>query len=297
MGIQGGKKKIIVSPPPPFPFRKQRLHSPSFHHSFPFILSLLVSQVHSQPPHPLGRRQAAYTVVTAEQTCTSRRVWQGRRWTWRLGKTVGPCRRFGKPSSKHCRSCASRGRVCRQADSRRRQRGRSAGSYPLVPAAPVRWRCGSSGLGVQKRVCPLKIQAAGGREPTGIQWTEQPKRWASRAGGRLTSNGLLAQRPGSNVLPASPVRSTHLTLCVPDRRPQAWAHSHGATETAEVLTGDLLAPKYVVSSSFLRLIYSSHGGYPWGLRQARSCRFEWRIWRVNFDPSTLFHWKTPRAWT
>ena len=43
---------------------------------------------------------------------------------------------------------------------------------------------------------------------------------------------------GSNVLPASPVRRTHLPLCVPDRGPQAWAHSHGATETAEVLTGD-----------------------------------------------------------
>ena len=30
-------------------------------------------------------------------------------WTWRLGKTAAPCRRFRNPSSKHCRSCASEG--------------------------------------------------------------------------------------------------------------------------------------------------------------------------------------------
>ena len=45
-----------------------------------------------------------------------------------------------------------------------------------------------------------------------------------------TSKDLQAH---GNVFPASPVPSTHLPLCVPDRGPQAWAHSHGATETAE----------------------------------------------------------------
>ena len=48
--------------------------------------------------------------------CTSRRVWQGRRWTWRLGKTVVPCKRCGNRSSSHCRSCASRGSTCLSAD-------------------------------------------------------------------------------------------------------------------------------------------------------------------------------------
>ena len=53
---------------------------------------------------------------TSQPKCTSRRVWQGRRWKWRLGKTAGAFRHCGKPSSRHCRSCASRGSTCLSAD-------------------------------------------------------------------------------------------------------------------------------------------------------------------------------------
>ena len=73
-------------------------------------VSIVLSVLCRVPPLSVSRlRQETHT---QQQTCTSRRVWQGRRWTWRLGKTAAACRHFGKPSSRNCRSCASRGSTC-----------------------------------------------------------------------------------------------------------------------------------------------------------------------------------------
>ena len=140
-------------------------------------------------------------------------------------------------------------------------------------------------------------------------------RHTRRPGGRVVCTGI--DNPGSNVFPASRpvwqwggtrynfylalrltrriVLATLLftsratcplsgTLCVPDRGPQAWAHSHGATETAEVFTGDFafsshrstwfhLAP----CGYFNLLLLPRRVPVGLGLRHGH-ITFEWRIW-------------------
>ena len=129
---------------------------------------------------------------TSQHTCTSRRVWQGRTmWTWRLGKLPHPAGASGS----HRQSTAAavrRGvrRVCRRTCSGRRgcrfSRGGSAGSQPLVPAAPVRWRHGSSEPGVQTVTAVQDPQTSVG--------LSQASRWAGTPG--FYSEGLSLKDSG-----------------------------------------------------------------------------------------------------
>ena len=112
--------------------------------------------------------------------------------------------------------------------------------------------------------------------------------------GRLTSKDLQAPRPGSNVLPASPVRECACCLghlgasqtCSLFRT--LWTRAvplrSNTVSKAEYPSPPLCAGQEVNSSS--------HGGYPWDSGTVSSLSSRTRI----LTPIS-FHWRSPRVWT